>query len=69
MKVQENELEWLMCSVFLTTDQVEKNNLHIAHCNTNDMLADFFTEGIVGPKFEKFRSNVMGFQGGAWLHN
>ena len=46
---------------FLITDQVDKNNLRITYCNTDDMLADFFTKGTVGPKFEKFRGEVMGF--------
>ena len=46
---------------FSITDQSEKGNLKITCCHTDEMIADFFTKGLVGPKFEKFRREVMGF--------
>ena len=45
---------------FFLTDQVEKGNLRITYCPTNDMTADYMTKPLQGEKFRKFRAEIMG---------
>ena len=45
---------------FMVTDQVDKGNLNIKYCPTDDMVADFMSKGLQGVKFEKFRKEIMG---------
>ena len=45
---------------FFLTDQIEKGNLSIHYCNTNDMVADFMTKPLQGEKFIKFKKAIMG---------
>ena len=40
---------------FFVTDQVEKGNLSIEYCPTNQMLADYMTKPLHGAKFARFR--------------
>jgi hypothetical protein len=39
---------------FFLTDQVEKGNLMIKYCPTDDMIVDFMTKPLQGEKFRKF---------------
>jgi len=45
---------------FFITDQIEKNLLEVAYCNTDDMVADFMTKPLQGKKFEHFRNIILG---------
>ena len=45
---------------FFLTDQVEKGNLRITYCPTDDMTADYMTKPLQGEKFRKFRAEIMG---------
>ena len=45
---------------FMVTDQVEKGNIVIKYCPTDDMIGDFMTKGLQGIKFAKFRKAIMG---------
>jgi hypothetical protein len=45
---------------FFVTDQVEKGNLSIEYCPTDDMVADFMTKPLSGAKFRKFKKKIMG---------
>ena len=45
---------------FFLTDQVEKGNLSIEYCPTDDMWGDFMTKPLQSEKFEKFRGLIMG---------
>ena len=45
---------------FFITDQVEKRNLEIKYCPTNDMLGDYFTKPLQGRKFLNFRKSILG---------
>jgi hypothetical protein len=45
---------------FFVTDQVEKGNLTIEYCPTDEMLADFMTKPLSGSKFLKFKKRLMG---------
>ncbi|CAJ1959786.1 unnamed protein product [Cylindrotheca closterium] len=40
---------------FFITDQVEKGNVKIEYCPTDNMIADFMTKPLQGEKFRKFR--------------
>jgi hypothetical protein len=39
---------------FFLTDQVEKGNVTIVYCPTDDMVGDFHTKPLQGEKFRKF---------------
>ena len=45
---------------FFLTDQVEKGNLRITFCPTDNMTADYMTKPLQGKKFRKFRAEIMG---------
>ena len=45
---------------FFITDQVEKGNLSLEHCPTDEMLGDFMTKPLQGSKFSFFKSRLMG---------
>jgi hypothetical protein len=42
------------------TDQVEKGNVQIEYCPTDDMIGDFMTKPLQGDKFRKFKRAIMG---------
>ncbi len=46
---------------FFLTDQVEKGNVQIEYCPTDDMVGDFHTKPLQGEKFRKFRNDILGF--------
>ena len=41
------------------TDQVEKGNIVIEYCPTDQMTADYFTKPLHGKKFNGFRKEIM----------
>jgi hypothetical protein len=45
---------------FFLTDQVEKGNVSIVYCPTDDMIGDFHTKPLQGEKFRKFRNAILG---------
>jgi hypothetical protein len=45
---------------FFLTDQIEKGNLVVEYCPTDEMIADYFTKPLVGSKFIKFKRAIMG---------
>jgi hypothetical protein len=46
---------------FFLMDQVEKGNVTIVYCPTNDMVGDFHTKPLQGKKFRKFQNAILGF--------
>ncbi len=44
---------------FFLTDQVEKGNVTIVYCPTDDMVGDFHTKPLQGEKFRKFRNAIL----------
>ena len=46
---------------FFLTDQIEKGNLTVKYCPTDEMLGDYFTKPLQGHKFEDFRNVIMGY--------
>ena len=49
---------------FFVFDQVEKGNLQVEYCPTNEMLGDFFTKPLQGTKFVRFRDEILGEDNG-----
>lgn len=47
---------------FYITDLIERNELRIAYCPTDQMIADYMSKPLTGPKFEYFRNLIMNFQ-------
>ena len=45
---------------FFLTDQVDKGNVVIEHCSTDDMVADYMTNPMQGKKFLVFKKMIMG---------
>jgi hypothetical protein len=45
---------------FFIADQVEKGNLKIKYCPTDQMLGDYMTKPLQGKKFTEFRKSIMG---------
>jgi hypothetical protein len=46
---------------FFLTDQVEKGNITIVYCPTDDMVGEFHTKPLQGEeKFQKFRNAILG---------
>ena len=46
---------------FYVTDQIERGNITMDYCHTDDMTADYLSKSLQGMKFEKFRGEIMGF--------
>ena len=47
---------------FFVTDHVDKGNVSIEYCPTDEMIADFMTKPLQGQKFRDFRSDILGEQ-------
>jgi hypothetical protein len=45
---------------FFAKDHVERGEIKIVHCPSEDMLADFFTKPLQGELFKKLRAQLMG---------
>ena len=44
---------------FFLTDQIEKNNMEVKYCPTDDMIGDFMSKPVQGEKYKKFRKDIM----------
>ena len=45
---------------FFIKDRVDSGEVTLEHCNTHNMLADYFTKPLQGIKFREFRNRIMG---------
>jgi hypothetical protein len=45
---------------FFIKDRVDKGEVDIAFCGTDDMIADFLTKPLQGNKFFRFRDAILG---------
>jgi hypothetical protein len=45
---------------FFVTDQIEKGNLTVEYCPTDEMVGDYMTKPLHGGKFTYFKPLVMG---------
>ena len=59
-KSSEKRTRALNIRYFFLTDQVEKGNVTIEYCPTDDMIGDFHTKPLQGAKFQKFRNAILG---------
>ena len=54
---------------FYIKDRIEKGDLEIKHCPTDDMLGDFMTKPLQGKKFRKFFRMIMNSESGPIMTN
>ena len=47
---------------FFLMDQVQKGNLTIRYCPTDDMIADFMSKPLQGKKFRQFRKDILNLE-------
>ena len=45
---------------FFMTDQIEKGNVSVEYCPTDELTSDFMTKPLQGVKFVKFRDDILG---------
>ena len=46
---------------FYITDLIERKEVEIQYCPTDDMIADYMTKPLSGAKFHKFRTMIMNY--------
>ena len=46
---------------FFVKDRIDKGEMSVLYCPTQNMLADFFTKPLQGSLFHRFRNVLMGF--------
>ena len=44
---------------FFITDRIEKQEVSVEYCPTEDMIGDFFTKPLQGAQFRKFRALIL----------
>ena len=44
---------------FFVKDRIEKKELFVNYCPTEDMIADYFTKPLQGALFQKFRKMIL----------
>ena len=44
---------------FFLTDQIEKGNMEVKFCPTDDMIGDFMSKPVQGEKYRSFRKDIM----------
>ena len=47
---------------YFITDRINKGELKVEHCPTQDMLADLFTKPLLGSQFKRLRALVLNIQ-------
>ena len=45
---------------FFLTDQVERGNVQVEYCPTDEMIGDYMTKPLQGSKFREFRKVILG---------
>ena len=45
--------------LFYITDLIDREEVQVRYCPTDDMIADYMSKPLVGAKFEKFRDLIM----------
>ena len=48
---------------FFITDQIQKGNVQVEYCPTDEMTGDYMSKPLQGSKFVKFRRLIMNVQG------
>jgi hypothetical protein len=47
---------------FFIKDRIDKGEMEVAFCGTNDMVADYLTKPLQGEKFRGFRNSILGLE-------
>ena len=47
---------------FFIKDRIDKGEMEVAFCGTNDMVADYLTKPLQGEKFRGFRNDILGLE-------
>ena len=47
---------------FFIKDRIEKGDIKVAFCGTDDMVADYLTKPLQGAVFRRFRDAIMGIK-------
>ena len=55
--MQESNLE---LDIFFIADQVNRRNIKVIHCPTDEMIGDFMKKPLQGKKLLKFREAIWG---------
>jgi hypothetical protein len=53
---------------FFVRDRIEKGEVQIEYCPTDEMTGDYFTKPVQGAKFRKFRTRIMNLKHNPMLH-
>ena len=61
-KVLEKRKQALNIKYFLITDHVEKGDVEIKYCPTDNMICNYMTKSLQGVKFNKFSKVIMGLE-------
>ena len=44
---------------FYVTDLIQRGEIEVKYCPTDDMLADYMTKPVIGKKFIEFRNQIL----------
>ena len=47
---------------FFVKDRIEKKEMRVEYCPTENMLADYCTKPLQGSRFKEYRNYVMGYK-------
>ena len=47
---------------FLMKDKIDRGEVKIEYCPTDEMIGDYFTKPLQGEKFVKFREQILNFK-------
>jgi hypothetical protein len=61
-KLSSKRTKYLNCRFYFITDRINKNELSVEYCPTEEMVGDFFTKPLQGKLFYKFRCLIMKLQ-------
>ena len=45
--------------LFYITDSIERDEVEVRYCSTDEMIKDYMSKPLVGAKFQKFRDLIM----------
>ena len=60
MSSSESKSRHIHIRYFFTKDVIERENMEIIHCPTDEMIADFYTKPLQGKQFYTLRQIIMG---------